>query len=323
MDLDARYQSALDYLYSFVDFSLTKQLTYSPEKFNLDRMVQILALLGDPHLDYPTIHVTGTKGKGSVCAMLASILREADYHVGLFTSPHLIEYTERIQINGVPITHEEFVESLEQLKPYIAQVPGLTTFEITTALAMIFFAKRKVDLAIFEVGLGGRLDATNLIDPIVSVITTISYDHQAVLGNTLTQIAGEKAGIIKTNKPVVSSAQTGEALDEIIRVASREKCPIKDRGTRCLLRADRAHVWMGSHFISGRPINSSRWISSWKRKRLPNGSRKFQHTSARRASTRKCHDCLPGSPTDPTGRFPSFRASDPSRLSAGGLAMPV
>lgn len=115
MDLDERYQSALDYIYSFVDYSLTKQLTYSPEKFNLDRMVLILDKLNNPHNTFPSIHITGTKGKGSVSAYLASILRESGYRVGLFTSPHLIDYTERIQINGKPITHEEFVENLESL----------------------------------------------------------------------------------------------------------------------------------------------------------------------------------------------------------------
>jgi dihydrofolate synthase/folylpolyglutamate synthase len=244
MDLDTRYQAALDYLYSFVDYSLTRQLTYSPEKFNLNRMFRVLELLGNPHKRYPCVHITGTKGKGSVCAFTASILKEAGYKVGLFTSPHLIEYTERIQINGVPVSREAFVEQLEQVKPLVDEVPGLTTFEITTALAMLVFANQEINIAVFEVGLGGRLDATNVVDPIVSVITTISYDHQSVLGNTLTQIAGEKAGIIKPGKPVVTSNQTGEAMEVIERVAN-------EKGSSLRIVGRDAHYASVSHSLEG------------------------------------------------------------------------
>jgi len=252
MDLETRYQAALDYLYSFVDYSLTRQLTYSPEKFNLDRMYRILELMGNPHKKYPSIHITGTKGKGSVCAFTASILKEAGYRVGLFTSPHLIDYTERIQINGEPISHAEFADQLDLLKPLIVQVPEITTFEITTALAMQVFAKRTVDLAVFEVGLGGRLDATNVIDPLVSVITTISYDHQSVLGHTLTEIATEKAGIIKVAKPVVSSSQTGEAMEVIERVSKEKKSGLRIVG-RDLFFASVDHSLEGQSFWTWTP----------------------------------------------------------------------
>ncbi len=168
----------------------------------------------------------------------------------------MIDYTERIQINGEPISREEFVENLEFLKPVIEQVPEITTFEITTVLAMVLFAKRNVELAIFEVGLGGRLDATNVIDPVVSVITTISYDHQAVLGNTLTQIASEKAGIIKPGKPVITANQTGEALDEIIRVAVEKSAPMKIVG-RDLFYAPVAHSLDGQSFYLWSPAQQS------------------------------------------------------------------
>lgn len=226
MDIEQQYQAALDYLYSFVDYSLTKQLAYSPEKFNLARMFKFLELLHDPHRAYPVVHVTGTKGKGSTSAFTASILQQAGYKVGLYTSPHLVDYAERIQVNRQPISHADLADVLEEVKIAVARVPEITTFEITTAIAFVYFARQKVDIAVLEVGLGGRLDATNVVDPIVSVITAISYDHQAVLGNTLAAIAGEKAGIIKEGRPVVTSTQTSEALDVLARVAKEHNSPL-------------------------------------------------------------------------------------------------
>jgi len=163
--------------------------------------------------------VAGTKGKGSVSALCAAGLQVAGYQVGLYTSPHLLDYCERIQINGEPISHEQLVELVEEIKPHVTKIEKLTTFEITTALAFLAFAKYGVNAAVFEVGLGGRLDATNIVTPKVSVITSLSYDHTAVLGNTLTLIAGEKAGIIKQGVPVVSSPQKDEASTVLERVA--------------------------------------------------------------------------------------------------------
>jgi dihydrofolate synthase/folylpolyglutamate synthase len=206
------YQQALDYLFSFVDYSLVRSLRFTEGKFDLGRMGQFLELLGNPQNDYPVVHVAGTKGKGSVCALCASGLRAAGYRVGLYTSPHLQDYAERIQVDGQPISHDELVALLEEIKPSIEKVHELTTFEITTALAFLYFSRKKVQAAVVEVGLGGRLDATNLVDPAVSVITTLSYDHMAVLGDTLDKIATEKAGIIKPSKPVVSAPQKDEAL---------------------------------------------------------------------------------------------------------------
>jgi dihydrofolate synthase/folylpolyglutamate synthase len=226
MDIETKYNQALDYLYSFVDYSLKHSSELAKADFNLDRMFALMESLGNPQNVYPIIHVAGTKGKGSTSAMCASALRAAGYSVGLYTSPHLEDYVERIQINGAPISHEQLSELVEEIKPAVARIPFLTTFEITTALAFMAFAKYGVNAAVFEVGLGGRLDATNIVTPKVSVITSLSYDHMAVLGNTLALIAGEKAGIIKESVPVVSSPQKDEALEVVERVARQKNAEL-------------------------------------------------------------------------------------------------
>lgn len=227
-DIQTQYDQALDYLYSFVDYSLKHSSELAKAEFNLDRMFALLASreLGNPQAQYPIIHVAGTKGKGSVSALCASALQAAGYKVGLYTSPHLLDYVERIQVNGEPISHEQMIALVEEIKPAVARIPKLTTFEITTALGFLAFAKNDVNAAVIEVGLGGRLDATNIVTPKVSVITSLSYDHMAVLGNTLAKIAGEKAGIIKPGVPVVSSPQTAEALEVLERVASEKSSPL-------------------------------------------------------------------------------------------------
>jgi len=224
-DLETAYNQALDYLYSFVDYSLKHISELAKAEFNLDRMFALLEELGEPQSKYPIIHVAGTKGKGSVAAFCASALKAGGYTAGLFTSPHLWDYVERIQIDGEPISHEQLVGLVEEVKPAVAKIPKLTTFEITTAIAFLAFAQNDVNAAVVEVGLGGRLDATNVVTPNVSVITSLSYDHMAVLGNTLAEIAGEKAGIIKEGIPVVSAPQAGEALEVLERVAREKNSP--------------------------------------------------------------------------------------------------
>ena len=219
-DTEIAYNQALDYLYSFVDYSLKHISELAKAEFNLDRMYALMQELGDPQKKYPIIHVAGTKGKGSVAALSASALKAAGYKTGLYTSPHLWDYVERIQIDGAPISHEQLIELVEEVKPAVARIPKLTTFEITTAIGLLAFAKNDVNAAVIEVGLGGRLDATNIVTPQVSVITSLSYDHMAVLGNTLAQIAGEKAGIIKQEVPVVSAPQAAEAL-EVLKLVAR------------------------------------------------------------------------------------------------------
>jgi dihydrofolate synthase/folylpolyglutamate synthase len=224
--VEEAYQNALDYLYSFVDFSMQKSVTYSPDRFKLERMQTLLASLGNPQDKYPVVHVAGTKGKGSVCILCTSALIQAGYKVGLYTSPHLDDYAERIQINNEFIPHADFAALVDEIKPYVAVIPELTTFEITTALAFLYFARQNIEAGVIEVGLGGRLDATNVVKPKVSVITSLSYDHTMLLGETLTQIAGEKAGIIKTGIPVVNSPQTEEAQLVIERVAKEHFSPL-------------------------------------------------------------------------------------------------
>lgn len=221
MDIETSYNKALDYLYSFVDYSLKHTSELVKAEFNLDRMRDLMALLGNPELQYPTIHVAGTKGKGSTSVFMATALKAAGYKTGLYTSPHLQDFCERIQVNGEPVSHADFAALVDEIKPAVGKIPFITTFELTTALAFLFFAKEKVDYAIIEVGLGGRLDATNIITPILSVITSLSMDHTAVLGNTLALIAGEKAGIIKPGVPIVSSPQKQEALQVLEKTAEK------------------------------------------------------------------------------------------------------
>jgi len=224
--IEAAYQSALDYLYSFVDYSLTRSLRYSPEKFDLGRMVELMAALGNPQNQYPVIHVAGTKGKGSTSAMIANVLQTAGYKVGLYTSPHLIDFTERIQVNHEAVSHQRLAEIVDELKPEVEKIEKLTTFELTTAAAFLHFAQEKVGIGVIEVGLGGRLDATNVVDPLVSVITSLSMDHMNVLGDTLEKIAAEKGGIIKSGRPVVVSAQKPEARRVLQRIAAERDAPI-------------------------------------------------------------------------------------------------
>jgi dihydrofolate synthase/folylpolyglutamate synthase len=224
MDTEKSYNLALDYLYSFVDYSLKHASELAKADFNLDRMRDLMAELGNPQDQYPIIHVAGTKGKGSVSAIAASALQAAGYRTGLYTSPHLQDYVERIQVDMQPMSHTEMAALVEEIKPAVSRVPYLTTFEITTALGFLYFARQGCDAAVIEVGLGGRLDATNIVKPRVSVITSLSLDHTLVLGDTLAKIAGEKGGIIKPGVPVVSSSQKDEALEVLKKIADERGC---------------------------------------------------------------------------------------------------
>jgi dihydrofolate synthase/folylpolyglutamate synthase len=247
MDTELAYNQALDYLYSYVDYSLKKSSELAKADFNLGRMRELMVLLGSPEQKYPIIHVAGTKGKGSTSALMASALSAAGYKTGLYTSPHLQDYCERIQIDGKNVSHDELVELVERVKPAVAKVPKLTTFEITTAIGFLYFAQQGAEAAVIEVGLGGRLDATNVVTPRVSVITSLSYDHMAVLGNTLTLIAGEKAGIIKPGIPVVSSPQMDEAQAVLEKVSAERGSPLT------LVGRDMTYA-AGEHTLDGQTL---------------------------------------------------------------------
>ncbi|MGC9141378.1 MAG: bifunctional folylpolyglutamate synthase/dihydrofolate synthase [Caldimicrobium sp.] len=170
-------------------------------KPGLHRIIRLLKKLGNPHKNYPTLHIAGTNGKGSTCAILNALLKEHGLKTGLYTSPHLFKLNERFKINSQDISDEDLFEMLKTLKKYVEE--PITYFELTTALAFLYFSVQKVDIAVIETGLGGRLDATNVIHPEVSIITSIGLDHTKYLGKTLENIAFEKAGIIKRNRPVV------------------------------------------------------------------------------------------------------------------------
>lgn len=220
------YAEAVDILYGFINYELKRQDRYSPDVMTLERPAALMERLGNPHHTYPIIHVTGTKGKGSVGAMCKAILREAGYKVGLYSSPHLQDFRERFQINNELITEDEIAGLVEELLPHFQAVEGLTWFELVTAVAFEYFARQEVDVAVIEVGLGGRLDATNIVTPVVSVITSLSFDHTYLLGNTIGEIAAEKGGIIKPNIPVVSAPQPAEAQETLERISAERNAPL-------------------------------------------------------------------------------------------------
>ncbi|MFC2044194.1 bifunctional folylpolyglutamate synthase/dihydrofolate synthase [Chloroflexota bacterium] len=246
-----RYQQALDYIYSFVDYEKEPR-PRAAAYYDLRRMSELQARLGNPHLKPKTVHIAGTKGKGSVAAMIASVLTCSDYITGLYTSPHISVFNERIQIDGKFISDEDIVALVDKLKPEVEAVNGkttygqLTTFELITALGFTYFEQKGVDFQVIEAGLGGRLDATNIIQPEVSVITSISLDHTEVLGNTLTEIAREKAGIIKPNCIVASSPQ----VDEVTQVIDQTCLDAKAK----LVRVGRDATYTNLSFDSSRQL---------------------------------------------------------------------
>ena len=207
------YQQVISYIYALKGSEHKGGFNLSLENMNI-----LLKKLKNPEQSLKAIHVAGTNGKGSVCAMLSSILKEAGYKVGMYISPHLKDFRERFTINCKMISKEELIFCFEKIKPFITQQ---TFFEVVTAIAFLYFKEKKVDFLVCEVGMGGRLDATNVITPLVSVITNIGLEHQDYLGDTIKKIAFEKAGIIKNNKPAVTAAK-GPAL-EVIKKIAKEK----------------------------------------------------------------------------------------------------
>jgi dihydrofolate synthase/folylpolyglutamate synthase len=224
------YAQATEFLFSLRRFGW---------RLGLEGMERLLALLDDPQAGVPSVHIGGTNGKGSTAAMLAAILQAAGYRTGLYTSPHLLDFSERIRVDGVPIGTAEVTRLTAQLKalcsahftdrpildPSSSRLPHPTFFELTTAMAFLHFARQAAETAVIEVGLGGRFDATNVIVPRVSVVTNVSLEHQEYLGRTLPEIAGEKAGIVKANVPVVT-ATSGEGYEVIRRIATERGAPL-------------------------------------------------------------------------------------------------
>lgn len=224
------YEEALDYLQSFINLEYRRLEKYAPENYSLDRPAKLLEYLGNPHLDYPSIHIAGTKGKGSVAAMCATILRTAGLKVGLYTSPHLQDFRDRIRVitqedHDGRITPERVRHLTSELESVEKHISGLTWYELLTAMAFRHFSDQKVDIAVIEVGLGGRLDATNILTPLVSVITSLSLDHTYLLGDTLEEIATEKGGIIKPDIPVISAPQALEAENRLASIAKANNAP--------------------------------------------------------------------------------------------------
>jgi dihydrofolate synthase/folylpolyglutamate synthase len=250
-----RHARALAFWYGLIDY---ERRTIQPGDLKLDRMRTLLQFLGNPQDRLRIIHIAGSKGKGSTSAMLAAVLRRAGYRTGMFTSPHLCSVEERIQVDGEPITAAELTELLEEIAavaPRVAravadQVPAasrdrntsLTFFEVATAIGFLHFARRRVDAAVVEVGLGGRFDSTNVCRPVMSVITSISFDHTQQLGNRLASIAREKAGIVKPGRPVVSGATAPEARAVIERVCGERRAALRQLGVDFRYQYEPGHV---------------------------------------------------------------------------------
>ncbi len=233
-------------------------------RWNLDRVHELLRRLDNPHIGPVTLHVAGTKGKGSTCALLAAALTTSGYRTGLFTSPHLHTIRERIAVNGYPCSEQDFVDAARAVKPAVdavnadASFGAITTFEALTAMTFVAFRAQNVEMQVIEVGLGGRLDSTNVVEPAVTGITSVSLDHEAFLGSTIREIATEKAGIIKPGVPVVSAPQESDAADVIISRSDELGAPLTLLRRDVFWRPERATL-SGQDFtmwgqIGDRPI---------------------------------------------------------------------
>jgi len=228
------YQQAIDYLFTRTDYEKQERLRYNVTTFNLNRMQKLLSLLGNPHKKIHTVHIGGTKGKGSTATMLARMLEANGYRVGLYTSPHVVHLHERIMVNSKMISDSEMCGLLNRVYAPVEKMPKtdpLTFFEIMTALAFMYFLDKAVDIAVIETGLGGRLDSTNVIRPKVIGITSLSIDHQHLLGDTIDSIAKEKAGIFKRGVPAITVQQEPSAMRVLKSQATAVKAPLSVTGS--------------------------------------------------------------------------------------------
>lgn len=238
------YQEIVQFLYQRLPvFHRVGAAAYKP---GLETITRFCQAVGQPHQKFPSIHVAGTNGKGSSSHSIAAILQSAGYKTGLFTSPHLVDFRERFKINGIMVSKEEVIETVQNWIPHIDELEP-SFFEISTALGFHFFAQHQVDIAVIEVGMGGRLDSTNIIDPLISLISNISLDHQKFLGETLEAIAGEKAGIIKPHRPCVISEKQVDIQHVFEQKAKREKSPI-------LFATRRFEVKLVERLLSGQTV---------------------------------------------------------------------
>ena len=226
------YDAALKYLFAQTDYERMLRVRYNSDTFSLNRMKRLLKALGDPHNKFRSVHIAGTKGKGSTASMLAHMLDACGHKVGLYVSPHINDIRERITINGEKITQTDLTKLIRQCQPIIEKMGNdkPTFFEIFTAMAFRYFADQKVGIAVVETGLGGRLDSTNVLKPLVCGLTSISMDHMHQLGNSIAKIATEKAGIFKRDVPVISVPQTPEAKHALKKVASDTRAPLMFTG---------------------------------------------------------------------------------------------
>lgn len=258
------YQSALNFLKGMTNYEEMTRVGYNSINFNLSRMNRLVAALGNPHKKLRFIHIAGTKGKGSTATMLASMLGQCTLKVGLYTSPHLLDIRERIQINGEMISEADMTRLMARIAPVVKKLAKdePTFFEIMTAAAFLHFADQQVDFAVIETGLGGRLDSTNIIRPDLCAITSISYDHVNQLGPTLEKIAEEKAGIIKPGIPVVCSPQSKEVRKVLLKAAEKVKAPIYFTGK---------DIEFSYRFESSRPIGPHTRVS------LTTANTRFEH----------------------------------------------
>ena len=214
------YAKALRFLATLADFERMRIVRYTAANFDLDRMRGLLKKMGNPHEAFRSVHIAGTKGKGSTCAMTAAMLQASGYKVGLYTSPHLVDIRERIVINGEMIPQADFARLVKLVEPLIAKIkPTPSYFDVLTAIAFKYFAEQGVEIAVVETGLGGRLDSTNVLKPEVTAITSISKDHMAQLGGTLAKIAEEKGGIYKAGIPALTVQQDPE-VERVLKAAA-------------------------------------------------------------------------------------------------------
>lgn len=237
------YQRSVDYLYGLEKFGMI---------FGLTKVEEILKAIGDPHREIQAVHIGGTNGKGSTAAMIASILQKEGYCVGLYTSPHLVRFTERMKVNGKEIDREEVANLTDWLRKRVEAAgiaPPFTFFDFTTAMAFYYFMQKMVDVVVLEVGLGGRLDSTNVVDPLLSIITNIGKDHEDVLGKGVLKIAREKAGIIKENRPLITAATQPRVLGLFANICKEKRAPFYQVGKdfRSIPAKERRFHYEGLH----------------------------------------------------------------------------